>query len=621
MAVHYNGEADPKESAQVTNAGLGNTESTKSEAPFQNTVSTANGGKVLTFGNARLSLMQAGQGSEYTDNIAKTLQAIYDASQRPIKPVIHVLDKETLKLAYSTIVVSLKLEKKDLIPYFVILLEATGRKSMTASEVMNEYVTFTKTPNARPNIYTADDAIDDVLNSHIERVLGQQYGSGNFVAVDGVVLNSNHSKFENFSHMLATIAYNACYTETALEANQIADLNLAAAMSENRNKRLKFYSTMSKTTTSYRNELDNPIRADWNIKLVSQDTSNTITSLNLQNTEQEITRVAGFIDAIPEETQINDNGIIKNEIRFRPHIVVTSNSSMNPTIGFTLLGLLSANLMVKPSMWLGALRPMNKVNVGALNLMAKIDKGVGERIDLSNKKYNTDEVWAVISQMFSLAPVLSMDIESYGAQSYYTSVFSLAANPEISDAQTKAAEHIIATAHQLTDGHFPLNFPTTGIFVYGGVTIPLGTYTNSHGDHDIRDIDLAYLANKTDDPAVLNSWAIANLPSRVSGVNPFITKVDIINKIVPNAEITGKATRVTFTSQFVAELEKAARQAGFVANYEPEVRVNSDQNLSIMASIYGNAGISSQADFAKEYIQAGPNFVTPYSNVGTFRSF
>ena len=615
----------------MSNDGMGNTQAQEQEATpvkdeilFNNTLNTANG-NVLTFNTNRMSLMQAGQGSEYTDSIAKTLQAIYDASQRPIKPVIHVLDKEALKLAYSTIVVSLKLNDKGTIPYFVILLEATGRKSMTAADIVNKYNEVQRTPagmnNLHNSIYTADDAIDKVLKDHIISVLKQQYGDTSFVQVDGIVIPFNHGKFENFSHMLATIAYNACYTETALESNQIADLNLKVAMNELKNKRLEFDSTVTKTTVASRNEIDAPIRADWTVSLVSKDTSGMMTSLNLQHTEQQITRVAGYIDAIPEEVVINDNGVARNVIRFRPNIIVTSNSSMNPTIGFTLTGLLSANLMVKPSMWLGALRPMGKANVGALNLIAKIDGGVGERIDLSNKKYSADEVWEVIRQMFSLQPVLSMDIEAYGPQSYYSSVFSVAASSAFSDLQKRAAQHIINTASQLTDGNFPANFPVNEIFVDTGVTVPLGSYTNSHGEHDIRDIDLTYLANKTDDPAVLNSWAISNLSDRISGVNPFKTKVEIINRIVPNAEITGKATRVTFTNKFISTLEAAARQAGFIASFNPDVRLGSAQNLSIMASIYGNAGITSQADYAKEFIQAGPSFATPYSNVGSYRIY
>jgi hypothetical protein len=625
MAVR-NSNADNQFSPNVSNEGMGNegqqSNPVNNEKLFQNTISIPQG-NVLTFGTNRLSLMQAGQGSEYTDSIAKALQAIYDASQRTVKPVIHVLDKETLKLAYSTIVVSLKSKEKATIPYFVILLEATGRKSMTAADIVNEYNNIQRLPvnNNGFQIYTADDAIDSVLNDHIVRVLTQQYGNGTFIPVDGIVIPANHEKFENFSHMLATIAYNACFTETALESNQIADLNLKIAMSELRNRRLEFVTSVNKTTVASRNEIDAPIRADWTVSLVSKDTSGTMTSLNLQHTEQQITRVAGYIDAIPEEVTINENGLVNNVIRFHPNIIVTSNSSMNPTVGFTLTGLLSANLMVKPSMWLGALRPMGKVNVGALNLIAKIDKGVGERIDLSNKKYSADEVWEVIRQMFSLQPVLSMDIEAYGPQSYYTSVFSLAANPSFDDTQKRAAQHIINTASQLTSGNFPADFPINEIFVDTGVTVPLGSYTNNHGTHDVRDIDLAYLANKTDDPAILNSWAISNVSDRISGVNPFKTKVEIINKIVPNAEITGKATRVTFTNKFITTLELAARQAGLIATFNPDVRIGSAQNLSIMASIYGNAGIQSTADYAKEYIQAGPSFATPYSNVGSFRTF
>lgn len=605
MAVR-NSTSEVKDT-QVTNEGLGN------EARY----STSANARTLTFSNNTLSLMSAGQGSEYTSSIAKALAGIYENSQKAVKPVIHILDKEILNTAYSAIIVSMQM--KDKIPYYVILLEATGRKPLTAQEIISEYTTFMKMNNGRHNIYTADVAIDDVLHTHIRTILGAHYKSGTFTSVDGIVLHTGHGELERITPMLATIAYNACYLECVMESEELKDLNIEAAVNENRNKRLQFESSTIKTTKSALNEVDMPCRSDWKIDLCSVDNLNNIVSVNLQNTKSIITRVGGFVDALPEEVPVNENGVVKSELRFRPHIIITSNSSEKPTVGFALLGLISATVMSKQSMWLGALRPAGKINVGSLNIVSKIDGGVGERLDLSNKKYTPDEVFAAIMKMFPLDPVVSMDIEAFGPQTYYTSVLSTAASPIDSDDRRNACNYIINTAAWLTNGKFPTDFNPNKIFAYEGVVVPTGTFNDKNGDKDIREIDLTYLASYIDDANIINNWAISNLPASKSGLDPFITKIDIINKLIPNAEITGKAIRVTFSSDFINELTRAAISAQFNASFEPEVKLNTDRSLSIMSSIYGAAGINNNAGFARENIQSGPNFNTAYSYAGLHR--
>lgn len=612
MAIHNS--ASEASTPNVSNQGLGN-EAQVFETNLGKASSGQKGGRALTFGGSGLSLMSAGQGSEYTNNIANVLADIYKNSQRSLKPAIHILDKEVLNLAYSTIVVSL--QNKDDISYFIILLEATGRKPLTASEIMSEYTALTKAPNQnRFAIYTADAAIDDVLHNHIHTVLRSHYKADKFVSVDGIVLHTNHSEFDKIAHMIATIAYNACLAETVIDGENVKDLDLELSAREvaSSGERLKYESFMGKSTHATPNELDAPVRSDWRVDLVSVNTSNTVRSLNLQNNRNQITRVAGFVDALPEETTINDNGVAKQVLRFRPHIVVTSNSSTCPTLGFALLGLLSSTVMTKQNMWLGALRPTTKQNVGALNVITKVDKGVGEKIDLSNKKYSMDEVWSVIAQMYSLDPVVSMDVEAFGPQTYYLSAFSAAANPINTGEKQAAGRLIVSAASQLTGGRFPSNFNPDLVFAHEGVIIPTGTYTDKHGERDIREIDLALLANMTDDPAILNTWALSNLPASKSGLDPFITKVDIINRLIPSAEITGKAIRVTFSALFINELINTAIACNFNADIDPEVKRNADHNLSIMASMYQGAGINSNAGFAREFVAAGPNYHSLYSS-------
>lgn len=575
----------------------------------------------LGFGSGLSGLMSANQGSDYTLGVAQSLIKIYDASQKNIKPKVHVLDKERFtNLAYSAVVVSLK--SKDIVNYFIVLLEETGRKPLTASEVMGEWEASVKIPGSTPLIYTADDAINSILHKEIVEALKHEYGNVTYQTVDGIVLHKGHADLAVIGPMLATIAYNACYVESQIDTGNCRDLNIEKAVQAQRgNKQLRFESNMNKSVCL--NEVGMPVRTDWKLDLCLVNTQNQNTViLNQANAKNVISRVGGFVDAIPENVTLQaiPGTPAVTGLRFRPQIVVTSNSAETPTMGYMLLGVASSLVMTNKNMWLAALRPTDKkVNVGALNIISKVDEGEGQRIDFTSKNYNIQQVYAGISTMFPLDPVVSVDIESFGPQSFYTSVLAAAAQPGMSDEKRGAGQAIVDCAHWLSGGRFPADFDPNEIFTNEGVVIPLGTWSDKVGDRDIRDIDLTFLAAHTDDMNVINKWVLSSLPSSASGFDPYIARVDIISKLIPTAEITGKAVRVTFTSKFITTLANSLTAAGMNVRYEPEIKFTEDANLSIMASHLSGAGIQGATGFAKEIVQAGPSYHTGYIQAGMGR--
>ena len=575
----------------------------------------------LTFGSGIQGLMSANQGSEYTNGIAKVLTGIYSSINKKVTPKVHVLDKETFtNLAYSAIIVTMQSNK--MVNYYTILLEETGRKPLTASEVVSEWETAIKIPGASPVIYTADEAINSILHKEIVNALKQEYGSGQeYKTVDGVVLHKGHADINVIGPMLATIAFNACYIETQFDNGVCSDLSIPNALQTAQGKQLRFESNMSKAICV--NELGLPVRTDWKLDLcmVNNNQAQSLV-LNAQNSKAVISRIGGFVDALPE--QITMPGVPgtapTTAIRFRPHIIMTSNSAETPTIGYMLLGVASSIVMTNRNMWLGALRPTDKkVNVGNLNIIAKIDDGEGQRIDFTSKNYNANQVFAGIQTMFSLDPVISVDVESFGPQSFYNSILSAAAQPGASDGKTEAANYIIETAHILTGGRFPSDYNPHDIFVDDGVVVPLGTWSDKSGERDLREIDLTFIASHTDDMNMINKWILSNLPMSKSGFDPYLAKIEIINKLLPGAEITGKASRVTFSANFITTLASAITASGLNVRYEPEIKYAEETNLSIMGSYLGNAGIGGYNGFAREVVQAGPSYQTPYTQMGIGR--
>jgi len=372
-----------------------------------------------------------------------------------------------------------------------------------------------------------------------------------------------------------------------------------------------------------------PSRCDWQIELNSIDNNNVNSSLNLQNNRITIAKTSGFIDAMPEEHVIQGmpGTAATSILRLRPHIVINNFEVDMPTTGYALLGLVSSVVMVRPSMWLASVAPKaadEYHDVGKLNVITNLGNeanGVGEPLDLKDTTLKPHEVYGLLKQMYSLDPVCSMDIEMCGANSNFLSVFAVAGAPsmtnEDADKKLNASKEIITTANWLTNGAFPLDFDPSKIFISPGILVPTGTWTDKSGEsRDIKDIDLSFIAGFGQSVELINKWALSNVPHTVSGLDPYITKIDIISKLIPNAEISGKAMRVTFSAEFLSTLSAACATAGLETRYDPEVNYTEQSDIAVLGSYLNNAGIGQNtADFARAF-NGGANYQTPFSLSG-----
>lgn len=634
MAIHTNEETPKTETQSQGEQMLNATQNVQNQGQFNNQGfghTASYGGedysKSIGFGQSGLNIMSSNQGSEYTNQIAKAIADAYKSNQTIVgKPRVHILDKEVIstngnvKLAYSCIVVSLA--KDSDINYFTIMLENTGRAPMTAQDVMTEVNIAAKANAQRPTIYTTDDAIDSVLHQVIQSVLQAEYGANyTFRSVEGLVFRNEVQDPQNLYPQLAAIAYNACVVESELETGERKDLNIENANNRSHGKSLRIDSFMSKAIAN--NEVGSPVRSDFKIELNMVDNTQNITSLNLQNSMVPLTKTAGFVDAIPEMVQVGAvNNAPVNGIRLRPHIVLTDFNLKVPTVGYSMLAITSALVMTNKNMWVSSLLPKDSKNVGALNLLTNIEgnqNSIGDRIDFSKKSYKPEDVYQGIQTMFSLDPVVSVDVDSFGPQTFFTSILSTIAQPSASVEKQAASQHLIDTLVWLTSGRFPRDFNPAEIFVGSGVVLPSGVWHDKNGVRDLREIDLAFLANHVDDINVLNRWVLSGTPMSVSNIDPYLTRVDIISKLIPDAVIRGKFVRVTFTSKFIATLSAAAMGSGLSIRYEPEIKFVEDNNLAVMGSYLAGAGIQGATGFAREFVQVGPSYNTQYTTAGQYR--
>lgn len=574
----------------------------------------------LGFGNNDFYTMTATKGSDFTASVAKAIFESY-VNVRGQKPKISILDKEVISnLAFSAIVISMP--NGNTINYFTVLLEATGRLPMKANEIMAEITTASKIPGARPNIFTTDDAIDPVLDDEIRKALAQEYGVNSMQSVDGVVVPRSVADVAMYGQRIAAIAYNAINIEAAIATGRLHDLNIAAARQNIANGSLRITHDMSRTVLQ--DEVGRPVRADWKIELAMVDNSAGNQSLNLQNNRQVFTRVSGYIDALPEEVSVpGPQGAPAGTItRLHPNIVITNAAVTTPTIGFMLLSVINSLVMFNKNMWMASVVPHDKNNTGALNLIANLENNqnrIGSVLDLSSKKHTPEEVYTVLGQMFSLEPVISMDIQSYGPQTFYTSIMAAAAQPGNSRAKIAAAKEIIQTAAQLTNGSFPSDFNPNEIFVNSGIVVPLGIWADRTGERDIRDIDLAFISTQTSDLQTIYRWALSNLPKEATGYDPYLTKVDIISKLIPDAEINGKAVRVTFSAKFLSTLFQSAVAAGLDPRYEPAVSFAESTSIGVMSQYLQGVNGANAGNFQRMQTASAPGVNTPYSWMGANR--
>lgn len=591
---------------------------------------------IIGFDNPELGLLSMNMSSEQCNRIASVIKEEIEKRAATSSVRVDILDKEIVtNLSYSSIILSNRISNGD-INYYPILIPGTGRECFTAAGIVNEYSNVQARQQmgqrVNVNVFTYDQAFDSIYDDAIQALLATVYKTDANVkmyAIDGMVLPYNIEEHElvPVASAAAVSGYNALRVDALLQTGK-QDLNLQVAKSRVPNGRFNISKGFSKTKSV--NALNQPVRADWELVLELQNNTQVMNSLNNNVAVQHLVGVKGYIDALPGHIQVPGQIGAQpvNQVRLHPHVVIDAvnirpSNQTPPTTGYLLTGILAAIPMLYSSMWAAPLI-RNIDNVVHLNKIVNLfndPSGVGVAPTIT-KKTTEAEIKKFVFDAFSLHPVLSIDIDSYGPQSYYTAILAAAANPENAQLRLEASKHLIATAHQLTNGIFPADYNPEMIFQNTGVKIPTGTWASNKGEHDIREIDLAFVCAKTQDPTSALRWANSNYTKAQSGTDPFGLKIEGIAELVPDAVISGSAVRVTFRPEFIDTLASAARACGLELSYEPEVSVDTGLiNWSGMASFAG-INPANTGGLAREFIGNTPTQIySPYTTMGGFGRF
>ena len=594
--------------------------------------------EVLGFtGLAGTGLTLSTTNDKMVQDIAKGMREYYAEKDSKNKPAVIVLDKSIYTtLAYSAIITTYIV--KNTAYYFTTTLESSGEPSMTAAAMVTE-ITQPMTQNGYNNfqpekLFVPGDAIDGVLLEYVKAAIKEEYKNVvKYISVEGLVVPRATEITEEMIRKIATVSKIACISEITLSSGKIPDINISKAKAKDPAAFLKIDSNLAPQTII--DEIGKPVRADFNLTLVADNNNRQESSLNLQKSRDVVSTACGYMDAFPVEVDVTLPGQHPTTgIRLHPQLVINRLAPTINTLGYTLLSFVTTLIMARDNMYLGVLSPKEndkEHDVGAINIITNLENnqnGLGKPLKLNDRKLTQPQVIDLIRKMYSLEPVISLDIEHYGVQTFLTSIFAVAAsipdptNPTSVKSKQNAGKALVAAINTLTNGIFG-RFNPEEIFISEGIVVPTGTWTDAKGQlRDVKDVDLAFIANTSGDVELMNKWVLSNSPSSFSGMDSFRAKVEVINALIPNAEITGKATRVTFTGAFIAALSSAVSASGLDARYEPAVASTVATDLSRMGSYLQGAGIQNgNVNFVNTGATANQYVNTAYGTVGMNRQF
>lgn len=623
-------------SSQQAGASQAPSQGNSNNSPFNSNASQLNS---LGYYPGDLKFMTSNKASEYASSLSDAVSKIYKSAVEFSDVRVFILDKEVIPgLYYSFLVIARKVGDK--LYYFTSALEATGRKPMTAKAIDDEAKAAAKANTVSTELWTIGDTYNIVLRDHIINLLKSNYSLQpndlyNVISADGCTIRYFAEDIEVTARSIAAIAYNALLVTNRLDDPKNGDLNISIGAQQTKDASLHIQSVFGKST-SY-DEMGNPVRADWKLELclkqnkVRFNNLASVDELNKENSNIVLTKCCGFVDAIPDVKITVQPGVAPiRDIRLRPHIVITGIGPIKPTIGFMLLGFLTSRIMANRNMWLANVLPDgSKYHTGGLNLKTCLEAEADPKYrgkpgmilpfnGTGKDKLTNQEIYSYVNRMFALEPIVSIDIPAYGPQTYYTSILSAAASGNLNKNTTGALKALIDTVVALTNGQFPTDFPLGDVFNHEGILVPLGTWRDPKTGalRDIRDIDLSMIALETQSLELMDMWTISNLPQSVTRQDPYMTKVSVISKVVPDAEIFDKAARVTFTNKFMTELDNAAMRAGLNLRYEPEIKVPEDNSMSVMEGYLTAAAASELPGFARPYTFNGPTYRTSWLSSG-----
>lgn len=517
--------------------------------------------------------------SDYFNKLKAGLQEIYKQADSGVKiDVIELSQANDSALNFSSLIVATTLTADPRLgtAYHILLAAATGDELQPRVEQMSD-----RTVNVK---LVPGDAINDILIQKASRLVASKYNIPleKTLFVDGTVLTTRFNPDDKQQlHDIALSAALAGVTELSTLVPGFEDINLAKLVKQGQ-------STIE--IAFQRQQLPDPagnvIRSDQTITFTDRKgDGQRDRQLNTGDKVAKISELGCFVDAVWYPLQDPNTfggfapmGNVPTQ-KFAARVVITNmECAVAQTPATVLLSLSTALALRNPQIWYQSFRPVqtgrkeiDMTDVGALNIEGNIPvpvpggagyapdpSGFGRPIDTKDDSFRTEQLGLLLSTLFHKEPMFAIDIQEYGPQTHYLSVFAEAARQE----GHAARERIFNAANILTNGEFERHFPKNGqIFATQSERIHAGTWVDYMGNtRDLRDFDYLAVANLLGQrhPQILKDFSDTFLRTDWHEWIRLEQRQRIIQQLSNDtAKFTGFFQRLTFSADFLRALDNA----------------------------------------------------------------
>ncbi len=552
---------------------------------------------VSGFGFGRRKAMLLGGNSPESD-LMKLFETIGVALENVegVNAEVNVYSKNTFtNLEYSALVVSVEESKKRV--FFTLLIEATGTNHVTPESFLE---------NVYQNrlAFVPTDAVNDRLFETIIEDMRTKSPDVEFIPLDGIMPRSEVDiKDKDIGEALGSEAFNTCILFLKKALGELPEIDLKVDLRE-ANGDLTV-SEMS-YTESAADIFGNKRYVNWGLDLMLSSRDKQ-TVVNARGNTVSMASIKGHIQFVPTVTPENtQSGPIERKSIY-PIIVTSVIETEIPTLSYALMAISLSSLMADGYRWINPvianLSPGK--DAGVFNKFVNIiNEQKPKAFDLSDKKRTRKEKSQLISQMVSNTPVIALEIQAFGENTASLSAFSVAASN--TGSSEKAKREIINTLVEMTSGEFPANFNQNDIFGGAAAVMPDGYFVDKKGvERSLSEIDLMYMLSLGGEKAeYLTNRYIRN--ELGLSQDSFVDTLEIYKELDINAVITGRKTRVFFSSVFINTMVNAFKACGLSPRVDTQSIISEEVGYGFSNQLLQNAGMHGNVGFGTEF--AGANY-------------
>ncbi|MNU19666.1 hypothetical protein D3C71_78990 [compost metagenome] len=423
---------------------------------------------------------------------------------------------------------------------------------------------------------TVGDFNRPALTKVIEEAVAREFpGVRQFNADCEVVPRTFRLEDKDSIFGLASNAAFACATELETHRPDFVDMNLAnASKDETLSVRPAF------VPQQIPNVVGQPMRSDISIDLVVTQNSQDRDTMDRQGI---VSRAGGFLDLVwaPEQPQANQfTPFQAGPVSYQRYVTrfVATHLMMQQasTLPMQLLSLITLLALNEGNSWIQGFRPtsfghgnqgdIDWNDIGAIGIEVNMDPAAagqpyGKRINTQGDSFTPANLAQLATATIKPGLIFSLDVEECGPSTWYNGVFAAAAagNPQ-------ANELILNAANYLTNGQLAKYVPQgTRLCTDDNNRIHLGTYQDAHGvERDLRDLGYLQVLNLTGDkdPTIIRDWSDTFNRVDYPLEQRLAARKRIIQGLLPSAKFTGFARRVTFLSEPLNGIARAAMENG-----------------------------------------------------------